>query len=83
MRHAHPQTITLVQSGYPAMQEAATTILLQADEILVKPVSLAQIAEIIKKKLSNPKDRMALNKDRLPQFYSATWIQRSRIGCIA
>jgi CheY-like chemotaxis protein len=71
MRHAHPQAITLVQSGYPAMQEAATTILLQADEILAKPVSLAQIAQIIQKKLSNPKDRMALNKDRV-----ATILQR-------
>jgi CheY-like chemotaxis protein len=71
MRHAHPQAITLVQSGYPAMQEAATTILLQADEILAKPLGLAQIVEIIKKKLSNPKDCMALNKERV-----ATILQR-------
>jgi CheY-like chemotaxis protein len=71
MRHAHPHAITLVQSGYPAMQEAATTILLQADEILAKPIGLARVAEIIREKLSNPKDRMALNKDRV-----ATILQR-------
>jgi ActR/RegA family two-component response regulator len=63
MRHAQPDAVTLVQSGYPAMQEATTAILLQADEILAKPVGLAQIAEIIRQRLSNPKARIVLNKD--------------------
>jgi CheY-like chemotaxis protein len=65
MRHAHPNAITLVQSGYPAMEDATHEILLQVDEIVAKPVSLAQIAEIISKRLSNPKARMALNKQRV------------------
>jgi len=65
MRHAHPEAITLVQSGYPAMEEATHEILLQVDEIIAKPVGLAQIAEIISKKLSNPKARMASNKERV------------------
>jgi len=65
MRHAHPNAITLVQSGYPAMEDATHEILLQVDEIIAKPVSLAQIAEIISKRLSNPKARMALNKQRV------------------
>jgi CheY-like chemotaxis protein len=63
MRHAQPDAVTLVQSGYPAMQEATAAILLQADEILAKPVGLAQIAEIIRKKLSSPKARIVLNKE--------------------
>jgi DNA-binding NtrC family response regulator len=29
MRHTHPEAVTLVQSGYPAMQEAMSAILLQ------------------------------------------------------
>jgi len=65
MRHAHPNAITLVQSGYPAMEEATHEILLQVDEIIAKPIGLAQIAEIISKKLSNPKARMPLNKERV------------------
>jgi ActR/RegA family two-component response regulator len=65
MRHAHPNAITLVQSGYPAMEEATTAILTQVDEIIAKPAGLAQIAEIISKKLSNPKARMASNKEKV------------------
>jgi CheY-like chemotaxis protein len=65
MRHAHPNAITLVQSGYPAMEVATADILLQVDEIIAKPIGLAQIAEIISKKLSNPKADTALNKERV------------------
>jgi DNA-binding response OmpR family regulator len=65
MRHAHPNAVTLVLSGYPALQEAMSAILLEADEVLVKPVGLAEIAEIIEKKLSNPKARMAVTKERV------------------
>jgi CheY-like chemotaxis protein len=65
MRHAHPNAITVVQSGYPAMEVATADILLQVDEIIAKPIGLAQIAEIISKKLSNPKARMPLNKERV------------------
>ena len=71
MRHAHPEAVTLVQSGYPAMQEAMTAILLQADEILAKPVGMGEIVEIIEKKLSHPKANMALHKEQV-----ATFLQR-------
>ena len=49
MRHAHPKAVTLVLSGYPALQEAMAAILLEADEVLVKPVGLAAVAELIQK----------------------------------
>jgi CheY-like chemotaxis protein len=65
MRHRHPEAITLVQSGYPAMQEAMSSILLQADEILTKPFGLAQVADIIEKKLSHPKARRSMIKERV------------------
>ncbi len=38
MRHTHPHAVTLVLSGYPAIDEALSAIRLQADEILVKPI---------------------------------------------
>jgi DNA-binding transcriptional ArsR family regulator len=40
-------------------------ILLEADEVLVKPVGLAAVAEIIQKKLSNPSARMSMKKERV------------------
>ena len=54
MRHTHPNAVTLVLSGYPALDEALTAIRLQADEVLVKPIEIASLREIIREKLANP-----------------------------
>jgi CheY-like chemotaxis protein len=54
MRHTHPHAVTLVLSGYPALDEALAAIRLQADEILVKPIEIASLREIIREKLANP-----------------------------
>ena len=54
MRHAHPKAVTLLLSGYPALQDAANAIMLQADEVLLKPFSVAKMTEIINKKLAGP-----------------------------
>ncbi len=54
MRHTHPNAVTLVLSGYPALDEALAAIRLQADEVLVKPIEIASLREIIRKKLANP-----------------------------
>jgi len=68
MRHAHPEAITIVQSGYPAMPEALSAILLQADEVLTKPLGLGEVAEMIQKRLANPKPRMAMNKQQVTEI---------------
>lgn len=65
MRHAHPNAVTLVLSSYPALQEAMGAILLEPDEVLVKPVGLAAVAETIRRKLSNPSPRMSMKKERV------------------
>jgi DNA-binding response OmpR family regulator len=65
MRHAQPNAVTLVLSNYPVLQAAMTAILLQADQVLVKPIGLGEIAEIIKEKLSNPSTHTTLNKERV------------------
>jgi DNA-binding response OmpR family regulator len=54
MRHTHPNAVTLVLSGYPAVDEALAAIRLQADEVLVKPIEIASLREIIREKLANP-----------------------------
>ena len=65
MRHAHPKAVTLVLSSYPAIQEAMYAILLEADEVLVKPVGLNILTEIIQKKLANPASRMVMKKEHV------------------
>ena len=51
MRHANADAVTLVFSGYPEMKEALSAILVQADEILVKPLDIPSLIELIKKRL--------------------------------
>jgi CheY-like chemotaxis protein len=68
MRHAQPNAVTLVLSSYPALQEAMAAIPLEADEVLVKPVGPAAVAEVIQKKLSNPSPRMLMKKERVAEI---------------
>jgi len=63
MRHMHPEAVTLVLSGYPALKEAMDAILSEADEVLVKPVGVAAIAQIIQTKLSNSAPSSVSKKD--------------------
>jgi DNA-binding response OmpR family regulator len=56
MRHTHPQAVTLVLSGYPAIEEAFAAIRVQADEILVKPIEIATLRAIVRAKLLNSAD---------------------------
>ena len=65
MRHKQPNAVTLLLTGYPALREAMQAILLQVDEVLVKPVGVAQMAEIIQKKLLKPSTRVAIDKERV------------------
>jgi YesN/AraC family two-component response regulator len=53
MRNAHPQAVTLVYSGYPEMEEATNAILLQADQILLKPLNIHDLVKVIRESLAN------------------------------
>src|SRR5579859_3007333 len=65
MRHAQPNAVTLLLSSYPVRQAAMTALLLQADQVLLKPIGVAEISEIIQKKLSDPSSRIPVNKERV------------------
>src|SRR5579872_3619742 len=52
MRHTHPEAVTLVLSGYPALDEAMAAILSQADEVLVKPLEISAIRKVIHERLA-------------------------------
>jgi CheY-like chemotaxis protein len=65
MRHAQPNASTLLLSSYPVRQAAMTALLLQVDQVLVKPIGVAEISEIIQKKLSDPSAHKPMNKERV------------------
>jgi DNA-binding response OmpR family regulator len=55
MRHAQPEALTLVVSGFPDVKEAMADILLQADEVLVKPFEVKTLARRICERTENPR----------------------------
>ena len=65
MRHKHPEAITLLFTGYPALKEAMDAILLQADEILVKPMPIPEMVTLIRNRLANRVKRRPTNTERV------------------
>ncbi len=52
MRHANPKAVTMILSAFPEMDAASHTIMLQADQILVKPMNMTALVEAIKQRLA-------------------------------
>ena len=52
MRQANPRAVTIILSAYPDMRKAATAILAQADEVLVKPMKAGSIVRVIRERLA-------------------------------
>ena len=65
MRHSQPKAVTLLVSGHPDMQSAMAAILLEADEILVKPIGVSQIAEIIHERIETRRPLNTISKERV------------------
>ncbi len=49
MRHSQPNALTLVVSDFPDVQKAMNAILLQADEVLVKPFDATRLPRLMDK----------------------------------
>jgi ActR/RegA family two-component response regulator len=65
MRHKHPQAVTLLFTGYPALKEAMDAILLQADEILVKPMPIPDMVALIRERLEKRGTKRSSNTERV------------------
>jgi CheY-like chemotaxis protein len=52
MRHANPSAVTLLLSAFPRMEAATQALLLQADEILVKPMDVTSLVRVIKQRIA-------------------------------
>jgi len=65
MRHTNPNAVTLVFTGYPALQEAAEAILLQADEVLLKPMAMPALITVIREQLLKREARKPTHIERV------------------
>lgn len=65
MRHTNPDAVTLIYSGYPALQDAADAILSQADDVLLKPMPTPELLAIIRERLENRGPRKITNTERV------------------
>ena len=65
MRHFQPNALTLLVSGYPDVQSAMAAILLEADEIMVKPFEVGKLADLVREKMLNRKPAARLEKERV------------------
>jgi len=85
MRHSQPGALTLVISGFPDVQRSMSAILLQADEVLVKPFDAEQLAELLQKKVRDSKATPKKAKESVASILereAAITMQRwlSRVG---
>jgi hypothetical protein len=85
MRHSQPNALTLLVSGYPDVQSAMATILLQADEIIVKPFDVGRLAELVQDKVLTRKPVARLEKQRVAEILHrsipsvvADWLGRAK-----
>jgi CheY-like chemotaxis protein len=52
MRHANPAAVTMLLTSFPEMDAAAQAILLQTDEILLKPMRAPELVEAVRQRLA-------------------------------
>jgi DNA-binding response OmpR family regulator len=78
MRHSQPDALTLLVSGYPDVQSAMAAILLEADEILVKPFEAGKLAELLRDKMLTRKPAARMEKERV-----AAILQRCITGVVS
>jgi len=65
MRHTQPSALTLLVSGYPDVKGAMNAILLEADDIIVKPFDSGKLAELVHAKLLTRKAAVVTSKERV------------------
>ena len=83
MRSAQPEVLTVVTSGNPDTQAAMAAIVLQADEILMKPHDVRVLGELIRKRMATHKgsartarESVAAILNREATAIMADWLKR-------
>jgi ActR/RegA family two-component response regulator len=68
MRHSQPAALTMLLSGLPDVNSAMEAIILEADEIVVKPVEIKQLAELVRERLLVQKSNKRPSKERVSEI---------------
>jgi ActR/RegA family two-component response regulator len=68
MRHSQPTALTMLLSGFPDVKSAMEAIILEADEIVVKPVEIGQLAEMVRERLLVQKPTDQPSKERVSEI---------------
>jgi DNA-binding response OmpR family regulator len=68
MRHSQPEALTLLVSGYPDVKSAMDAILLEADDIIVKPFEAGKLAEMVHERLLVRKPSARTQKERVAEI---------------
>ena len=68
MRHSQPATLTMLLSGFPDVKSAMEAIILEADEIVVKPVEIKHLAEMVRERLLIQKPANRTSKERVSEI---------------
>jgi len=77
MRHSQPDALTLLVSGYPDVQSAMAAILLEADEIIIKPFDVGRLADLMREKMLDRRPAVRREKERVGAI-----LQRCMTGVI-
>jgi len=80
MRHSQPNALTLLVSGYPDVQSAMAAILLEADEIIVKPFEARRLVELLQEKISTRRPTARRTRKEWLQSCSMVPTMSSRTG---
>jgi len=85
MRHSQPDALTLLVSGYPDVRSAMDAILLEADDIIVKPFEAGKLAEMVHQKLLTRRPSTQMKKERVAAILQRctseiveAWLMRTR-----
>ena len=76
MRHTNPKAVAMLLSSFPEMEAASRAILMQADDILVKPMDISALVKAIMRRLSDGPSGAG------PVETVATILERSTQECI-
>jgi DNA-binding response OmpR family regulator len=68
MRHSQPAAMTMLLSGFPDVKSAMEAIILEADEIVVKPVEIKELAEMVRERLLIHKPANRTSTERVSEI---------------
>jgi hypothetical protein len=85
MRHSQPAALTMLLSGFPNVKSAMEAIILEADEIVVKPIEVKQLVELVREGLRIQKPGNRTSKERVSEILQRcsdmvvqNWLERAK-----